>query len=302
VRTLDSLLGAVHSVESSAPGHIRRAECHQVSSQIATVCRWTPDFVTEPSTATIHITPYQSHVRGTGSPRSARPRSISRSIALSEIWWRGKRSQELSMDIDPQPDPLRALEVTRLTGNEVLHRGGEDVPLRIVDFWQWSVSDLVSNLTRGRFAEFIVAHALAIDVRSGVRNEWDAFDLKTATGVKVEVKSAGYVQSWRQKQLSGIAWSLGPTRAWDHSSGELTSDRGWHADVYVLALFASQEKQKADPLDLDQWRFFVVPAAELRERIERQSLTLQAVTALVGEGVGYDGLPDAVAEAAKPGV
>ena len=57
--------------------------------------------------------------------------------------------------------------------------------LTLLDFWSWSASDLVSNATRGRLAEFIVANALGVE--SGIREEWAAYDLATATGIKIEV-------------------------------------------------------------------------------------------------------------------
>jgi len=69
-----------------------------------------------------------------------------------------------------------------------------------------SLSDLVSNATRGRLAEFIVAQALNVDT-SGVRDEWAAYDLLTSSGIKVEVKSAAYLQSWAQRRHSNILCS-----------------------------------------------------------------------------------------------
>ena len=48
--------------------------------------------------------------------------------------------------------------------------------------------DLVSNATRGRLAEFIVAKALKIDT-SIARVEWQAYDLITRNEIKIEVKS-----------------------------------------------------------------------------------------------------------------
>jgi hypothetical protein len=88
------------------------------------------------------------------------------------------------------PDPLPPIIITRKSGAEPLHANGQPLPFDLLSFWQWSVSDLVSNVTRGRLAEFIVATALGISV-SGVRNEWDAVDLITETGLRVEVKSLG---------------------------------------------------------------------------------------------------------------
>ena len=55
-------------------------------------------------------------------------------------------------------------------------------------------------------AEFIVATALGIPT-DGVREGWAAWDLTTPGGVRVEVKTAAYLQSWAQKELSKISFS-----------------------------------------------------------------------------------------------
>ncbi len=81
----------------------------------------------------------------------------------------------------------------------------------LLSFWQWSASDLLSNATRGVLAEYLVARALSD--RASVRVEWDAFDAVTENGVRVEVKSSAYLQSWRQAKLSRITFSTRPTLA-----------------------------------------------------------------------------------------
>lgn len=68
------------------------------------------------------------------------------------------------------------------------------------------MSDLVSNATRCRLAEYIVARALGIST-AGVRDEWAAYDLITPDGIRIEVKSAAYLQSWRQTALSKVELS-----------------------------------------------------------------------------------------------
>ncbi|HEV7767701.1 MAG TPA: hypothetical protein VGQ76_22050 [Thermoanaerobaculia bacterium] len=191
-----------------------------------------------------------------------------------------------------KPPALEALTPPRRNGCEKLHRGREALSLTVSDFWQWSMSDLVSNLARGRFAEFIVAHALGINVKVGVRNEWDPVDLTTSDGIKVEVKSSAYLQSWHQKQRSTVAWRLTPTRAWNSATGEYATQSRLQADVYVLALLAHEEKESLDPLDLDQWCFFVLPrhVAAAQDR----TLTFAAVEKLVGPPVTFEELASKV--------
>ncbi len=62
---------------------------------------------------------------------------------------------------------LERLVADRKTGSEPLRDRETPLGPTLLDFWAWSVSDLVSNATRGRLAEFIVAHALDIDLRGG---------------------------------------------------------------------------------------------------------------------------------------
>jgi hypothetical protein len=93
------------------------------------------------------------------------------------------------------------------------------------------------NTERGVLAEFIVPTALGIPA-DGVREGWAAWDLTTPGGVRVEVKSAAYLQSWAQKKLSRISFSTPRTLTWD-ADGRGFADVAWrHAHVYVFALLA----------------------------------------------------------------
>ena len=100
--------------------------------------------------------------------------------------------------------PYPRLEVSPKTGDERFHDGGLDAGFGLLSFWRWSASDLVSNTTRGVLAEYIVAKALGIEEEA--RDGWAAYDFKTKSGIKVEVKSAAYVQSWAQRHLSAISF------------------------------------------------------------------------------------------------
>jgi hypothetical protein len=191
---------------------------------------------------------------------------------------------------------LGSLKATRKSGNERLHDNGKDIGCDLLDFWQWSVSDLVSNSTRGVLAEFIVARALGIP-DTGARDEWSEFDLETPDKVKIQVKSAAYVQSWAQKRLSTICFNVKASRGWDPERG-MQRDALRHADVYVFALLAVTDKEKVDPLDVSQWEFFAVPTRFLNERKRSQhSITLASLQAAF-ERVRFCELARAVAVAA----
>jgi hypothetical protein len=118
---------------------------------------------------------------------------------------------------------LPRLKAQRRGGAEVFHADGKTLPFSLHDFWCWSTSDLLNNTTRGVLAEFLVASALDIPT-TGVRDPWAAFDLQTIDGVKIEVKSAAYLQSWAQKQPSSVLFHVPRTRAWDPDTNELAAD------------------------------------------------------------------------------
>jgi len=148
------------------------------------------------------------------------------------------------------------------TGNESLLNNGQKIKYNLLDFWRWNSSDLLSNTTRGRFAEFIVASAINVDLNQ-VRDEWGAYDLITTEGIKIEVKSSAYVQSWAQKSPSKISFGIKASLSWDEETNKRIEIAMRSADVYVFCLLHYDIKDTCNPLDLDQWEFYVLATWEL---------------------------------------
>ncbi|GHG11937.1 hypothetical protein GCM10017783_25210 [Deinococcus piscis] len=100
--------------------------------------------------------------------------------------------------------------------------------------------------------------------------EWDAYDLVGPDNLKVEVKSAAYLQSWQQRQPSAIRFDIALKRGWDASTNIYSSEASRTAEVYVFCVFAEQRREFADPLQLEQWFFLVCPTQWLGERFSVQ--------------------------------
>jgi hypothetical protein len=197
------------------------------------------------------------------------------------------------------PNSLSRLYPTRRIGDEPLHSNGRPLGLSLLDYWSWSASDIVSNAQRGVLAEFIVASAIGVDL-NGVRDEWGAYDLTTPDGIRVEVKSAGFIQSWEQIRYSTIMFNVPKTRAWNSDTNIQEKESRRQAQVYVFALLAHKDKLTIDPLNVDQWVFYVLPTAVLDARTRSQvSITLRSLENLAGPGIPYEDLREAVAQAAK---
>lgn len=192
-------------------------------------------------------------------------------------------------------EKLPALEITKRLGDEVFHNNGKSLPFNILSFWQWSASDLVGNSLRGVLAEFIVASA--IGYVDSIRKEWDAFDLETPEGIKIEVKSAAYIQSWSQKKLSQIQFGIRPTQSWDSTSGAYSSIKVRQADIYVFCVLAHKTQNTIDPLNLEQWVFYIIATKTLNQAVaEQKTITLSKLLKLNPQKVKYNGISTALQE------
>lgn len=165
---------------------------------------------------------------------------------------------------------LKAIVPTLKNGAEPITHRGAPAGATLRDFWSWACSDLVNNALRGMLAEYIVGLALGC-VAGTTRVEWDASDLKTAQGTKVEVKSSAYVQSWKQTRLSDISFGIKPTFGWDGATNTYATERKRQADVYVFCVFTPTDKTTADPLNLDQWDFYVLSTEQLNDTVGNQA-------------------------------
>jgi len=92
---------------------------------------------------------------------------------------------------------LPVIQPTKKSGKEKFtFKHALQIDANVNDFWSWYCSDLMINSTRGGLAEFIVA--LSLGQKNRIRAAWEPWDL-TYNGIKIEVKSSAFVQSWYQK-------------------------------------------------------------------------------------------------------
>lgn len=191
---------------------------------------------------------------------------------------------------------MNALDHTPATvksGDEPFCNNNQNLNFTLIDFWRWNVSDILSNATRGRLAEFIVATAAEIDM-TVVRDEWNAYDLITPEGIKLEIKSAAYLQSWLQRSLSPISFSTKPARHWDSLTNIQSLVAQRHADVYVFCHLKHQDKQTVNPLNMDQWDFYILATHELNNYTRSQhSITLASLQKLTPT-IRYDEISAAI--------
>jgi hypothetical protein len=142
------------------------------------------------------------------------------------------------------------------------------------------------------FAEFLVASALeVIDIP---RIEWDAVDIYYKDK-KVEVKTAAYLQSWKQEGLSIIKFDVAKKKSWFAETNTYSAVPSRQSDCYVFCLLAEENANKVNVLDASQCEFFVVSTMTMNERLnDIKSLSLKRLKKIAEESVSYDGMKEKI--------
>jgi len=131
----------------------------------------------------------------------------------------------------------------------------EGVP--VLDYWQWAHSDLLSNLERAIFGEYLVGRALGV-TEGATRKEWDKIDLRY-NGRFIEVKTTGTKQRWEKAKEPSNRFDISKKYPyeWGLPSVDFSNERIRAAHVYVFCAF--DPKNDGQVTDVNQWGFFVFP-------------------------------------------
>lgn len=168
----------------------------------------------------------------------------------------------------------------------------------VLDFWRYQYCNLSSMASE--LAEFIVARALGIRKAENL-SYWSAYDISYA-GKRIEVKETRYVHAWNKEHVSNArTFSIAPTNNsyWEtNPSQEQQFSR--QNDIYVFCLNTNKDIEKDDPLNLDYWRFYVVPTFVINQYTHsygnpnQKKISLGVVEKLAGRNVPFSELRNAV--------
>lgn len=175
-----------------------------------------------------------------------------------------------------------------LSGDECFEIDGQKANTTVKDFWAWSMSRLIGDGPRGDLAEFIVNKALGTDVTIPKKGwgECDIVYIHAGKIVKIEVKCSTLLQAWERKTTPKPVFSISKTLNCDigeTETGYLYIGRDGtpprrRSDVYVFCLFAEKDRSKANPLILDQWKFYIVPTKLIDEQLgDQRSISLRGL-------------------------
>jgi hypothetical protein len=176
----------------------------------------------------------------------------------------------------------------------------QEIPLtgrKVQDFWAWGFSDILTNISRAVFAEWLVGTAL--DAVAGIRPVWEYYDLDYS-GKKIEVKSTSYLQNWKRSSNSRGNFDIkattadfpvdpsvppGPDREY-----YTDSEKKRRADVYVFGSYPQEDPALVDLLNVPDWRFYVLSTWELEQHFGSQKTVALSRIQAVTKAVDYEGL------------
>lgn len=167
----------------------------------------------------------------------------------------------------------------------------------IFDFWRYMYSNIYENT--GDIAEFLVAMALG-KTEPFKKYGWTQYDLDYE-GLRIEVKATQYYQPWRADNNVSEIRKFGIGKALT-IEGDKISPKARNNDIYVFALNGGRIKDNANPLDLNNWRFWVIPTTVINEECrEQKTISLQKVKSLSKkeEGVTLEKLRATIDKYAK---
>ena len=192
-----------------------------------------------------------------------------------------------------------------LSGGELFEIEGSPLPASIKDFWAWSMSRLIADGPRGDLAEFIVNTALGMDMSEPKRG-WGECDIlypHEGKTIHIEVKCSTLLQAWERPSPPKPVFSIAKTLNCDIEDtgdgyryiGRDGSPPIRRSDIYVFCLFSEQDRSVANPMVLDQWRFYIVLTRTIDDQLgDQRKISLKGLARIGAVECDYGGIRSAV--------
>ncbi|MBR6102591.1 MAG: hypothetical protein IKP95_09195 [Ruminococcus sp.] len=175
-------------------------------------------------------------------------------------------------------------------GTDHFSFNGKEINMQLQDFWAFYASDILESSIRGAIAEFIVKSALN---SISELPPWYPFDVLYKT-FKIEVKSSSYVHNETTESLTKPVFRIEKKQLY-------IADTKWtkparHSDFYIFCLLACKDIDKANPMCLEQWEFYIVSTKYLDEHFNNaKTINLSRVQA-ISKKADYNNLKDVLNE------
>ena len=178
-----------------------------------------------------------------------------------------------------------------MIGNEKFILNNNKLDFGILDFWIYKYSNIYNM--QEVIAEFIVEKALNIE-KSYNTDYWTLFDI-LYRNCRIEIKETSYYHPWTENGKVSNQRSFGITKAnsnYENNGSENKFER--QNDIYVFCLNTGTTKESSNPMNLNNWEFYIVPTSVINEKCSNnKTISLNKVRQLT-KAVSYDNLQESI--------
>lgn len=127
---------------------------------------------------------------------------------------------------------------------------------------------VLNNSHRGDLVEAMLLIALENDwnfVGLGW-HPWDLEGIVDGKRIRIQVKQLATQQLWGKTKKCQVSFGWSKSKPWyfdEYNPGVEIENEGWFCDIFVIGLHLEENLEVADQLDINQWKFLVIPTCEL---------------------------------------
>ena len=155
-----------------------------------------------------------------------------------------------------------------MIGTEKFTFNQQDLPFDVTEFWKFHYSNIYNQ--HDKIAEFIVSRALGI---TEPHNDlyWTLWDI-SYRDKRIEVKETSYFHSFNEDGVVSKQRVFSIAKAHGDYDAEISGNKDFcrQNDVYVFCLNTGDTKASSNPLNLNNWEFYIVPTAFLNQHCGEQ--------------------------------
>ena len=180
-----------------------------------------------------------------------------------------------------------------MTGKEAFVFENEALGFNFLDFWKFHYSNIYS--LHGEIAEFVVARALGITKAQNAAY-WTLWDI-TYRNIRIEVKATAYYHLWNSDGKVSKQRTFGITKAKGTYDSAISgnSDFCRQNDIYVFCLNIGNTKEESNPLDLNNWEFYIIPTTIINEKCgNNKTISLGKIKSLGFSAKRYNQIKDEI--------
>ena len=174
-----------------------------------------------------------------------------------------------------------------MTGYEIFEFNDNSTGFSLMDFWSFQYSNIYS--LHGEIAEFIVARALGITEAQNSAY-WTLWDI-SYRNIRVEVKATAYYHLWNENGSVSKQRTFGITKANGSYDPGVCGNEDFcrQNDIYVFCLNTGTTKESSNPMNLNNWEFYVVPTSFINEHCgDNKSISLGRIKSFGFEAIKYN--------------